>query len=129
MNLPWALLVRGDRVVVRPGQVAPARCTAVVSGRRFAAGETYGVAAGGGGAEPAAEGPPLRPRARAPLPDVVCRLEETPYLENLRVALERFAERPTTVYNLQRYLLVTKYIQVSVRRRATEWWKYGLINL
>lgn len=42
----------------------------------------------------------------------MCRLRETPYLENLRVSLERFVQRPTTIYNLQRYLLVTRYIQV-----------------
>lgn len=131
VNLPWALLVRDDLVVLRPGQVAPTACVAIAGDAsaaataaaaagadsatptaavEFAAGETYGVA------KPCDKttAPPLKPMARAPLPDLVCRLSETPYLENLRVSMEKFAQRPTSVYNLQRYLLVTKYIQVSV---------------
>lgn len=97
INLPWALLVRDDLIIIRPGQVAPGCCETVDGRRRFGAGETYGLS------NPT--DPPLKPTARAPLPDLECRLLETPYLENLRTSLEKFLERPTTIYNQQRHLV------------------------
>lgn len=97
VNLPWALLVRDDLIIIRPGQVAPGGCETLDGRRRFEAGETYGVS------NPT--DPPLKPTARAPLPDLECRLLETPYLENLRTSLDKFLERPTTIYNQQRHLV------------------------
>lgn len=55
--------------------------------------------------------PPLRPVARSPLPDLICILESTPYLENLKTILNQFNDRPSTIHNQQRHLLVTKCIQ------------------
>lgn len=49
VNLPYALLIKNDVIVIRPGQSAPGACTELNSTdangpRRFKAGETYGLA-------------------------------------------------------------------------------------
>ncbi|XP_058443987.1 transmembrane protein 94 isoform X3 [Malaya genurostris] len=103
VNLPWALLVRGDYIVMRPGQVAPGTCTEVFGKRAFKCGETYGLAQ--------AMDPPKKPIARAPIPDLICVVSVTPYLDNLRTTLDNFLDRPTTMINQQRNLLITKCIQ------------------
>lgn len=43
VNLPWALLVRGDFIVIRPGQIAPGLCIEVNGCHKFQCGETYGL--------------------------------------------------------------------------------------
>ncbi|XP_036318816.1 transmembrane protein 94 isoform X4 [Rhagoletis pomonella] len=103
VNLPWALLVRGDHIVLRPGHITPGPCAEVNGKRTFEMHEIYGPTQ--------VNDPPVRPLARAPLPDLVCSLQTTPFLDNLRVILENSLKRPSTIYNQQRYLLVTKYIQ------------------
>ncbi|XP_011179883.2 transmembrane protein 94 isoform X3 [Zeugodacus cucurbitae] len=103
VNLPWALLVRGDHIVLRPGHITPGPCTEVNGKRTFEMHEIYGPTQ--------VNDPPVRPLARAPLPDLVCTLQTTPFLDNLRVILGNSLKRPSTIYNQQRYLLVTKYIQ------------------
>ncbi|XP_032569723.1 transmembrane protein 94 isoform X2 [Drosophila sechellia] len=103
VNLPWALLVRGDYIVLRPGHISPGPCHELDTNKFFAANEIYGAAPHGD--------PPVKPVARPPLPDLVCCLESTPYLDNLTVCLKTSLKRPPTIYNQQRYLLVTKYIQ------------------
>ncbi|XP_036234377.2 transmembrane protein 94 isoform X2 [Bactrocera oleae] len=103
VNLPWALLVRGDHIVLRPGHITPGPCTEVNGKRTFEMHEIYGPTQ--------VNDPPVRPLARAPLPDLICTLQTTPFLDNLRVILENSLKRPSTIYNQQRYLLVTKYIQ------------------
>ncbi|XP_032591882.1 transmembrane protein 94 [Drosophila grimshawi] len=105
VNLPWALLVRGDCIVLRPGHISPGPCHELQSKRFFNASEIYGASAAQLG------DPPVKPMARAPLPDLVCCLDRTPYLDNLRICLKNSLKRPPTIYNQQRYLLVTKYIQ------------------
>ncbi|CAD7091091.1 unnamed protein product [Hermetia illucens] len=103
VNLPWSLLVNGDYIVMRPGQVAPGPCTEISGKRKFGTNEMYGIT------QPV--DPPSKPVARTPLPDLVCILENTPFISNLTVILENSLKRPATIYNQQRYLLVTKYIQ------------------
>lgn len=49
--------------------------------------------------------PPLKPTARAPLPDLVCVMEVTPYLDTLKTSFESFLKRPATIYNQQRCLV------------------------
>lgn len=44
VNLPWALLVKGDAIVMRPGQIAPTECTDISGTSSFQTGETYGLA-------------------------------------------------------------------------------------
>ncbi|XP_026844124.1 transmembrane protein 94 isoform X1 [Drosophila persimilis] len=103
VNLPWALLVRGDCIVLRPGHISPGPCHVLETNKFFDANEIYGAAPMGD--------PPVKPMARPPLPNLVCCLERTPYLENLSICLKTSLKRPPTIYNQQRYLLVTKYIQ------------------
>ncbi|XP_053678100.1 transmembrane protein 94 [Anopheles nili] len=104
VNLPWALLVRGDHIVMRPGQVSPGACSEFGGrGRRFKCGETYGLQ------QPTE--PPIKPIARTPLPDLVCVVEATPYLDILRKSLDCFLSRPKTIINQQRELLVSRCLQ------------------
>uniref|UniRef100_A0A6P4FP96 Transmembrane protein 94 isoform X1 n=1 Tax=Drosophila rhopaloa TaxID=1041015 RepID=A0A6P4FP96_DRORH len=103
VNMPWALLVRGDYIVLRPGHISPGPCHELETNKFFTANEIYGAAPHGD--------PPVKPVARPPLPDLVCCLESTPYLDNLTICLKKSLKRPPTIYNQQRYLLVTKYIQ------------------
>lgn len=44
VNLPWALLVKNDVIVIRPGQTAPGDCTENSGKTKFKTGETYGLA-------------------------------------------------------------------------------------
>lgn len=44
VNLPWALLVKNDVIVIRPGQAAPGNCTEITGKTKFKTGETYGLA-------------------------------------------------------------------------------------
>lgn len=43
VNLPWALLVHGDYIILRPGQVAPGLCAEITGKHTFKCGETYGL--------------------------------------------------------------------------------------
>lgn len=97
LNLPWALLVRGDHIVLRPGHITPGPCKEVNGKKSFNAHEIYGIAK--------MNDPPLKPTARAPFPDLVCCLQNTPFLENLKIILENSLKRPPTIYNQQRYLV------------------------
>lgn len=99
VNLPWALLVKGDYIVMRPGHVTPGPCTEVNGKRSFNTLEIYGVSQN----EPPPA--PVKPIARNPFPDIVCCLETTPYLSNLKLILENCSKRPPTIYNQQRYLV------------------------
>ncbi|XP_065080597.1 transmembrane protein 94 isoform X2 [Ochlerotatus camptorhynchus] len=103
VNLPWALLVRGDYIVMRPGQVSPGTCTEESGKKSFKCGETYGLSQ--------EMEPPKKPTARAPMPDLICVVDVTPYLENLRTTLDNFQNRPTTIIDQQRHLLISKCIQ------------------
>lgn len=115
VNLPWALLVKGDYIVLRPGQISPGHCIEVKGKHEFKSGETYGhpqVNKKQKGCnkllnvlllQPA--DPPLRPTARGPLPDLICVMQLTPYLESLRTCLDHFLKRPATIYNKQRHLV------------------------
>ncbi|XP_059617967.1 transmembrane protein 94 isoform X2 [Phlebotomus argentipes] len=104
VNLPWALLVRGDHIVIRPGQIAPGKCRQANGERIFVSGETYTQTEG--------TEPPVVPTQRSPLPDLTCILEVTPFLDNLRTTLNKFLCRPETIFNQQRHLLVTVFIQL-----------------
>lgn len=108
VNLPWALLVAGDYVLIRPGQIVPVDCTEMNGKCTFSAGETYRLSH--------IIEPPPKPMARPPLPDLVCILARTPFVENLQTALNSFLNRPPTTYDQQRDLLIHRSMQ-----------QYGLI--
>jgi hypothetical protein len=107
VNLPWSLLVRGDLILMRPGQHSPGSCDQVfpetADRRSFKLNETYGLLQ--------AMEPPNRPELRQPLPDLTCVIKTTPYIENLQITLDKFLDRPPSIHNQLRHLLVTKCIQ------------------
>ncbi|CAH2106676.1 unnamed protein product [Euphydryas editha] len=105
VNLPWALLVEGDIIVLRPGQEAPGHCRGLEPddpelffGQIFLSGsqakEHFSV-----------------PRVRAPHPNKEYKMCETPFLKNLKLALEQATTRPVTVFEKQRYLCTVKILE------------------
>ncbi|KAK7076247.1 hypothetical protein SK128_018931 [Halocaridina rubra] len=106
VNLPWSLLVRGDVVILKPGQKAPARCkslqdTGCISSNmaELHMGDIYSPSL-----EDMGEGF-SSPKARMPLKSNPYLLLETPYITNLRIALSEGLSRPVTVFNKQRFML------------------------
>ncbi|XP_071444767.1 transmembrane protein 94 isoform X3 [Hetaerina americana] len=108
VNLPWALLVAGDVVLMRPGQQAPGKCVSLEDkeGSVLHAGEVYS--------------PPLHeqvrevfsvPKARTPLPNACHALQETPYLKNLHTALNGALSRPASCQKRGLHLLMVTCIE------------------
>ncbi|XP_024872113.1 transmembrane protein 94 isoform X2 [Temnothorax curvispinosus] len=102
VNLPWALLVAGDIIVMKPGQQAPGYCVPYDDAEApvLHAKETY--------CAPVHSANEIfsTPQARAPLKSKIYKLQETPYLMNLRMALDQALDRPVTYYNRKRHLLM-----------------------
>ncbi|XP_038211655.1 transmembrane protein 94 isoform X1 [Zerene cesonia] len=105
VNLPWALLVEGDIIVLRPGQEVPGHCQGLQPddpemffGQIFTPGsqvkENSNV-----------------PRSRTPHPNKAYKMCETPYLKNLKLVLEHSTNRPVTVFEKQRYLCTVKVME------------------
>nr|AGC92690.2 hypothetical protein [Heliconius erato] len=105
VNLPWALLVEGDIIVLRPGQEVPGHCRGLEPddpelffGQIFLSGpqtkENFSL-----------------PRIRTPHPNKAYRMNETPYLKNIKLALEQATTRPVTVFEKQRYLCTVKILE------------------
>ncbi|XP_015590634.1 transmembrane protein 94 isoform X3 [Cephus cinctus] len=102
VNLPWALLVAGDIIVIKPGQQIPGYCIPYddPDGPVLHAREVYS--------------PPVHtaheifssPQARTPLKNKIYKLQETPYLINLRMALDQALDRPVTYHNRERHLVM-----------------------
>lgn len=107
VNLPWSLLVKGDIILVRPGQNSPGYCESLEKTNDFPLLHNKEI-----------YGPNLQtanevfsvPKTRKPLQSRKYRLLETPYLNNLHVALEQALERPVTQHNQQRHLVMIKII-------------------
>lgn len=102
VNLPWALLVRGDYIVMRSGHAAPGPCTEVNGKCSFKAQEIYGFI---DPKEQPTIAASIKPTVRTPIPDLICVLENTPYLDNLKLILLNCNRRPPTIYNQQRYVV------------------------
>lgn len=108
VNLPTALLVEGDHIVMRLGANAPGNCrelnTKSSKPRVFKLGDTYGL-------NSHYNDPPTKPIAVQPLPDIICVMEHTPFLNNLKLSLEKFLDRPPTIHDRQRHILINHYMQ------------------
>lgn len=109
VNLPTALLVEGDNIVMRLGASAPGNCRELkqpknAKARSFKLGDTYGL--NGHNAEP-----PTKPVAVQPLPDIICVMEQTPFVDNLKLILDKFLDRPPTIHDRQRHILINHYMQ------------------
>ncbi|XP_011308488.1 uncharacterized protein KIAA0195 isoform X3 [Fopius arisanus] len=102
VNLPWALLVTDDIIVIRPGQQVPGYCVPYddPDAPVLHAKEVYS--------------PPVHgaheifssPQARTPLRNKIYKLQETPYLSNLRMALDQALDRSVTYHNRERHLVM-----------------------
>ncbi|XP_057369494.1 transmembrane protein 94-like isoform X2 [Daphnia carinata] len=103
VNLPWALLVKGDVIVLRPGQPAPGRCRNIAGKNEpnftLEADEIYTPLTNSDKA-----GPFNTPLLRRPLPCTYCILEETPYVQSIRIALKESLNRPTGVLYKEKFL-------------------------
>ncbi|XP_026332948.1 transmembrane protein 94 isoform X2 [Hyposmocoma kahamanoa] len=105
VNLPWALLVEGDIIVLRPGQEAPGHCHGLQPGDpELFFGQTF---------KPSSQHKENfnSPRIRMPHQNKAYRMCETPYLKNLKLALEQGTTRPLTVFEKQRYLCTVKIME------------------
>ncbi|CAH1113628.1 unnamed protein product [Psylliodes chrysocephalus] len=111
VNLPWALLVKGDIIVVKPGQTCPGYCEALDKTTEIPllhAKEIYA--------------PTLQnanevfstPKYRKPLEPKKYRLLETPYLNNLKIFLEQALDRPVSQLNQQRHLVTIKIVEQMI---------------
>ncbi|KAJ3644745.1 hypothetical protein Zmor_022452 [Zophobas morio] len=108
VNLPWALLVKDDVILVRPGQLSPGYCEAIDKSSEFPllhAKEVYSPSLQSANEIFSA------PKSRKPLENKKYRLLETPYLNNLRIYLEQALDRPITLLNQQRHLVMIKIIE------------------
>lgn len=111
VNLPWSLLVKGDVILIRPGQISPGYCEAIEKSNEYQllhSKEVYG--------------PTLQnanevfsvPKTRKPLQNKKYRLLDTPYLSNLHVALEQAIDRPVSQHNQQRFLVMTRLVERNI---------------
>ncbi|XP_066585135.1 endoplasmic reticulum magnesium-transporting P-type ATPase isoform X2 [Prorops nasuta] len=102
VNLPWALLVAGDIIVIKPGQQAPGFCIPYndPEAPTLHAREVYSPSVHN------ANEIFSTPQARTPLKNKIYKLQETPYLTNLRIALDQALDRPVTYHNRKRHLVM-----------------------
>uniref|UniRef100_A0A8D8XWJ3 Transmembrane protein 94 n=1 Tax=Cacopsylla melanoneura TaxID=428564 RepID=A0A8D8XWJ3_9HEMI len=108
VNVPWSLLVRGDFILLRPGQPAPAYCTryqpkdGCVNELKF--GDVY---------NPTRSFNPrvTRPTARTPVLNTVFVLQNTPYVRNLEGTLLQCFTKPVDYYTSSLYTLNVKCVQ------------------
>ncbi|XP_071964602.1 transmembrane protein 94-like isoform X2 [Antedon mediterranea] len=105
VNLPSALLVQGDTVLIRPGQVVPARLKHTEKNDLVLnVGDRY---------EPESAKPltSTMPTAKTPLKPNCFEVLETPYLRSLRVCLNQALNRPVSVLENKR-IMCTRVIHV-----------------
>ncbi|OXU20778.1 hypothetical protein TSAR_005268 [Trichomalopsis sarcophagae] len=110
VNLPWALLVAGDMIVIKPGQQSPGYCIPYDDPEApiLHAREVYSPQVHSG------SGVFSVPQARTPLRNKIYKLQETPYLSNLRMALDMALDRPVTCHNRERHLVMICCIEQLV---------------
>ena len=93
VNLPWALLVTGDTILLRPGQCAPARCQLLAGELVLDRGQVC--------PEPQDTGSQARQFV----------LQQTPFLEPLELVLERANQKPLSVLVKQRHFLISSMLE------------------
>ncbi|KPJ08304.1 hypothetical protein RR48_13043 [Papilio machaon] len=105
VNLPWSLLVEGDIIVLRPGQEIPGHCKGLQPGDpELFFGQIF---------QPGSQSKDSfsTPRIRTPHQNKAYKMLETPYLKNLKLALDQATSRPVTVFEKQRYLCTVKIME------------------
>ncbi|XP_064610858.1 transmembrane protein 94-like isoform X2 [Liolophura sinensis] len=111
VNMPKCLLVKGDIVLLRPGQLVPAMCRSLEdypSEVTLSGGEVFAP-----GEQKSSESFSL-PQGRTPLKAQKFLLLETPYIYNLRQMLRRDRERPVSVVDNERYYVCTVWLERRV---------------
>ncbi|XP_050510004.1 transmembrane protein 94 isoform X2 [Diabrotica virgifera virgifera] len=111
VNLPWALLVKGDVIVVKPGQISPGYCEALEKQTEIPllhAKEVYAPTLQNANEVFSA------PKYRKPLEPKKYRLLETPYLNNLKIFLEQALDRPVSQLNQQRHLVTINIVEQMI---------------
>lgn len=111
VNVPWSLLVRGDFILLRPGQPAPAYCTryqpkdGCINELKF--GDIY---------NPTRSFNPRvsKPTARDPVENAVFVLQNTPYVRNLEGTLLQCVGKPVDYYTATLYTLNVKWLQFTL---------------
>jgi len=86
LNIPAALLVTGDLIVMRPGHPAPGVCHSLDGSCELQPGQVYVPC---GGLDSGGEGP----QPRAPLTTQTFVMQETPIIKNLRMLTVRRIDR------------------------------------
>ncbi len=126
VNVPWALLVEGDVILLKPGQAAPGRCRSVdkpdlvmESGEvlhvRSSSSSSSAPAASTKAAESTEDASPT-PEFKTPAAPQLFVLEETPYLEVVRkvlrseVAGDSSSRRPTSILHKYAHLFFVRYL-------------------
>jgi len=101
VNLPWALLVKGDVVLIKPGQISPARCRLINDNIDLVLekGETFHMDVFKRVEKS------LLPEFKHSVEPQQFRLEETPYLSELEIVLNEATHRPVSVLNKHRNFL------------------------
>lgn len=136
VNLPWALLVPGDIVVLQPSQKIVAECCLLEVRRsfnyssyhhdlithlcqqlnifklqdpsiKFSIGQVYTPAS----SEPIGSPPP---RLHNPFPKPLAVVTTSPYIDMVELSLKHFLSRPPTFYNKERHTIVTRIIECIV---------------
>ena len=101
VNLPWALLVKGDLMVLREGQPAPGLCSAVQGDLRLERGEVLGQ-------QDKVHVPQLKP-AKEPRQFL---LEETPCILDIEAVLEQAGKRPVSQLEKQRTFFFSTILEL-----------------
>ena len=101
VSLPWALLVKGDLVVLREGQHAPGVCSAVGGDSRLERGEVYG--------KPVKSHIPQLKPVKEPQKFL---MEETPCIREIEVVLEQASNRPVSQLEKQRIFFFSTLLEL-----------------
>jgi len=103
VNLPWPLLVKGDIVLIKPGQISPARCTLLDEKITISLeqGETFHMDAFKRMEKS------LLPEFKSSMEPQKFRLEESPYLKELEQVLLDASNRPISKLDKHRHYLMT----------------------
>ncbi|XP_078609989.1 transmembrane protein 94-like isoform X2 [Branchiostoma floridae x Branchiostoma japonicum] len=99
VNLPAALLVRGDIIALRPGQTTPVRCRQLQGdgSLELHPGDTYSPSV------PDSQDPPSSPRGVTPLRTCRFLVTQTAFTDNIRMCLENCHRRPVSVQDRERH--------------------------
>ncbi|KAI1291918.1 Transmembrane protein 94 [Halotydeus destructor] len=114
VNLPTSLLVKGDIIYICPGSLAPGRCRNVEPVRAFGHhNETVELNCGDIFMPMADQCPPnfTAPRLRKAVKPAKFVMLETPYMSSLTLSLNQCSSRPKSLYDKERYTIVSKYIE------------------